>query len=432
MAQECLSCDSLVAMIAGPVVLPEQIGLSTMRLQRLDAVVQSFIERGVIAGAVTLIARKGQIAHFSAKGHMDIASGRPMQTDTIFRLASMTKPIVSVAVLMLLEEGRILLTEPVSAFVPSFKNLQVAVPNAMLPTFVPTQLAAGDFHLVPAARDITLRDLLTHTAGLGSATAGPGAEATLALLEQRQADNTLADLVQRMAEVPLSFQPGSAWEYSGIFGFDTLARVVEIVSGTAIDQFFQQRIFERLGIQDTWFHVPTDRLARVATVYDQTPDGLQPATPMRKLAASTDPSSRRYHSGGGGLAGTAMDYARFAMMLANGGLWHGGERLLARKTVELMASNHIGQLPWARPVTDLRGYRFGLGVRVLDDPAEASTLASRGTFGWEGAFGTNSWIDPAEQMVGILLIQRQAGVIDPELGALWARIQTTAYQAIED
>src|SRR5712691_1109160 len=427
----CRLCDSLVHMIAERVALPEQVGLSTNRLRAVDSVIQSFIERGVISGAVTLIARKGQVAHLSALGHMDIAAERPMQPDSIFRLASMTKPIVSVALLMLLEEGKLLLTEPVSAFVPSFKNLQVAVPNAALPSFIPTQLAAGDYHLVPAEREITLRDLLTHTSGLGSATAGAAARAAQVLMEQLQSTNTLADFVPRMAETPLNFQPGSRWEYSAVFGFDTLARVVEVVSGNSIDAFFQERIFDPLGMRDTFFRVPSDRLSRVPTVYDRTPSGLQPTTTTGVLGFSTDPSSR-YNCGGGGLAGTAEDYARFAEMLASGGRSPGGERLLARRTVALMTANHIGQLPFDRPISDLRGYRFGLGVRVLDDPAEATTLASPGTFGWGGAFGTNSWIDPTEQMVGLLLVQRQPGVIDPELRAIWPRIQTTAYQAIDD
>jgi CubicO group peptidase (beta-lactamase class C family) len=301
-----------------------------------------------------------------------------------------------------------------------------------LHSFIPTQLASGEFHLVPAEREITVRDLLTHTSGLGSATVGPCFAAARALLENLQPTTTLADSVPRMAEAPLSFQPGSAWEYSGVFGFDTLARVVEIVSGVPINRFFHERIFEPLGMQDTFFHIPAERISRVATVYERTPTGLQPSTAVPALLAQTTDPNSRYNSGGGGLAGTAEDYARFALMLANGGRRGEGERLLARRTVELMASNHIGQLPWDRPINDLRGYRFGLGVRVLDDPAEASSLASRGTFGWSGAFGTNSWIDPVEQMVGIMLVQRQPGVVDPDLRAIFPRIQTVAYQALDD
>jgi CubicO group peptidase (beta-lactamase class C family) len=416
-------------MIAERIAVPEQVGFSTARLQRVERAVQSFVERGVIAGAVTLVARNSQIAHLKAYGQMDIASGRPTQTDTIFRLASMTKPVVSVAILMLVEEGKLLLTEPVSNFIPALKQLHVAVPNPPSAPYVATELAPGGFHLVPASREITIRDLLTHTSGLGSATIGPAVEALAALMQAAQPHETLTDLVPRVASVPLSFQPGSAWEYSPGAGFDTLARVVEIVSGLSFDEFVGQRICEPLGMRDTFFHVPPDRLGRVATPYERGPKGLQPGTPVRGLSHSTNPNSR-YHSGGGGLAGTAEDYARFALMLVQGGQL-AGERLLGRKTVALMASNHIGQLPWDRPVTDLRGCRFGLGVRVVDDPAEASTLASRGTFGWAGAFGTNTWIDPTEQMVGILMIQRMQDPTDTDLRSLWPRFQNTAYQALE-
>src|SRR5579859_3753204 len=352
------------------VAAPESVGLNTARLLRMHEIVQTFIDRGVIAGAVTLVARGGQLAHLEAYGHMDLAAGRSMQSDTIFRLASMTKPIVSVATLMLFEAGKLLLTDPVSAFLPMFRDMQVAT-------------AEG---LVPADREITLRDLLTHTSGLGSATAGPGV-AAMAALPPRQATQTLEEVVPRMAEVPLSFQPGTCWEYSPGFGFDTLGRVVEIVSGMQLDRFLRQRLFEPLGMSDTAFAQPADKLSRVATVYERSEHGLRPGTPIAALGLSTDPNNR-YFSGGGGLAGTAEDYYRFAVMLANGGQLD-GERILSRKTVELMASNHIGQLPFDRPVSDLRGYRFGLGVRVLDNPAEGSTLASRGTFGWAGAFNTN-------------------------------------------
>lgn len=416
-------------MIAERVATAEQLGLSTQRLQRIDALLTSFIDRGVIAGGVSLVARNGHIGHLAAHGQMDIAANTPMATDTIFRLASMTKPVISVALLMLLEEGKILLTEPLSTFLPMFKNLHVAVPNPPSPAFVATPLAAGAFHLVPALREITLRDLLTHTSGLGSATVGPALAAMAAMPERRPSD-TLEEVVPRFAEVPLSFQPGTVWEYSPVFAFDTLGRVIEIVSGLKLDQFLQRRIFEPLGMLDTSFSLPGDKLSRLATVYERGDNGLRPGVPVALLSLSTDPDNR-YFSGGGGLAGTAEDYNRFAVMLANGGQL-AGQRLLGRKTVELMASNHVGQLPFDRPVSDLRGYRFGLGVRVLENPAEAATLASRGTFGWAGAFNTNCWIDPLERMVGLLLLQRMPDQTDTELRSLWPRFQSTAYQAIED
>lgn len=416
-------------MIAERVAVPEQVGLSAERLERISDVIQSAIDRGVISGAVTLVGRNGQVAHLRAYGQMNKEQQRPMRPNTLFRLASMTKPVIAVAIMTLLEEGKLLLTDPVHEYVPAFKDLLVQVPNPTQAAFIRTSLASGDFHLVPAHRDITVRDLLTHTSGVGSATVGPAAQQMIEIMQGRVTGGTLAEVVPQMARVPLSFQPGTVWEYSGGFGFDILAHITEVISGQTIDVFLRERLFEPLGMRDTMFHVPAERLDEVAVPYERGPNGLQPGTPVGGLALSTMPTSR-YNSGGGGLAGTAEDYARFAFMLAAGGTLD-GQKILGRKTVELMASNHIGQLPWDRPITDLRGYRFGLGVRVLDDPAEASTLASRGTFGWAGAFGTNSWIDPVENMVGVYLIQRMQDPNDVELRKVFPRFQTAAYQALE-
>ena len=410
---------SLVRMaIAERVVRAEQLGFSEARLQRIDALMGRFIENGVIAGAVTLVGRHGQLAHLQAHGQADMDAAKAMRTDSMFRLASMTKPIISVAVLMLLEEGRILLNDTVASFLPEFSSLQV-------------QEQQGDaFTMVPAQRDVTVRDLLTHTSGLGSATVGPAAAEAQTIVEQRVATASLATLVPEMAKVPLSFQPGSAWEYSGAFGFDILGRIVEIVSGTRLDQFLRERLFEPLGMRDTTFTVDALRLNRLASVYERGSHGLQQGTPQAYLARATDPHNT-YFSGGGGLVGTADDYGRFTLMLAGGGKL-GDERILSRKTVSLMASNHIGQLPFDRTTIDLRGCRFGLGVRVVDNPADATTLASRGTFGWAGAFGTNSWIDPVEGVVGVMLIQRMPDLTDQVLRSLWPRFLATAYQALDD
>ena len=383
-------------------------------LRRVDAVVASFIERGVIAGAVTLVARKAEIVHLSAQGHMDLATGRAMRTDTIFRLASMTKPVVSVAILMLLEEGRLRLTDPLSMFLPGFKELSVA----------------SETGLVRASREITLNDLLTHTAGLGC---GPN-PATLADVPGGvSAGDTLADVAPRMASVPLRFQPGTEFRYSTELGFDVLGRVVEIASGQSLDEFMRRRIFEPLGATDLFFQVPPARLPEVATVYMRAPGGLRPVRPNGVLAFSTEGGGaaplRLYESGSGGLAGTAEAYARFALMLAQGGELD-GQRVLARSAVELMASNRLGPMPLRTPYLDLTGYRFGLGVRVLDDPAAAGSLASRGTFGWAGAFGTHVWIDPVEQTVSLLLIQRLLDLEDAALRSLAPQIETAIYQAL--
>jgi CubicO group peptidase (beta-lactamase class C family) len=250
-----------------------------------------------------------------------------------------------------------------------------------------------------------------------------------ALVAHVNSSATLADLVPRMAAMPLSFQPGTAWEYSGMPGFDTLAHVVEIVSGLPLDEFLRQRLFGPLGMRSTTFTVAPADLPNLATAYERSPDGLQPGAALPYLPTGEDPANR-YFSGGGGLIGTAEDYSRFALMLASGGKLD-GERILSRKTIDLMASNHIGQLPYHTTI-DLRGYRFGLGVRVLENPAEATTLCSPGTFGWAGAFGTNSWIDPAERMAGLMMIQRMPDPNDTVLRSLFQRFQTTAYQALDD
>ena len=392
-----------------------QTTLSPPRFEHVDAVVASFIERGVIAGAVTLVARKGGIVHLSAQGHMDLATGREMQTDTIFRLASMTKPVVSTAILVLLEEGRLVLTDPVSRFVPAFKALHVETETG----------------LVPASREVTLLDLLTHTAGLGT---GPKPAMLTDVPGGVGTGLTLTDVVPRMASVPLRFQPGTQFRYSPELGFDVLGRVIEIASGQNLDKFLRSRILEPLGATDLFFRVPADRLPDVATVYMRTPGGLRPVKPAGMLAFSTEgrgaaPLRPPYESGSGGLVGTAEAYARFALMLAQGGELD-GYRVLTRRAVDLLASNQVDELPLHTLYVDLTGYRFGLGVRVLDDPAAAGSLASRGTFGWSGAFNTEVWIDPVEHMVSLLLIQRMLDLEDAALHRLGPQIESAVYQAL--
>jgi CubicO group peptidase (beta-lactamase class C family) len=386
------------------------VRFSSSRLQSVDAVIASFIARGVIAGAVTLVARESEIVHLSAQGHMDLATGRAMRTDTVFRLASMTKPVLSAAILLLLEEGRLRLTDSVSAFLPEFREREVAT-------------EAG---LMPAAREITLYDLLTHTAGFGC---GPNPPFLTDVPGGVRASDTLSEVVPRMAAIPLRFQPGTEFRYSPELGFDVLGRVVEIASGQTLDAFLRRRLFEPLGANDRFFRVPAARLSDVATVYMRTPGGIRPVKPAGMLAFSTAPESA-YESGSGGLAGTAEAYARFAMMLARGGELE-GQRVIARGMVAQMATNQVGELPLRSLYMDFSGYRFGLGVRVLEDQAQAKSLASRGTFGWSGAFNTQVWIDPVEQMVTLLLIQRMLDLEDAALQSLGPAIETAVYQALE-
>jgi CubicO group peptidase (beta-lactamase class C family) len=241
--------------------------------------------------------------------------------------------------------------------------------------------------------------------------------------------DSLADVVPRFASLPLRFQPGSAFRYSPEIGFDALGRIIEVVSGESLDAFVRARLLEPIGARDLWFHVPADRLGDVATLYARTPDGLRPVAPHGAHALTTVPDSR-YCSASGGMAGTAESYARFALMLAGRGQLD-GRRVLAPRSVALMASNHIGRLPAQSIVLDLRGYRIGLGVRVLEDPAEAGSLASPGTFGWSGLYGTYLWIDPVEELVGILLVQRALDLQDQALGRLAPRVENAIFQALE-
>jgi CubicO group peptidase (beta-lactamase class C family) len=369
-----------------PVGKPEEVGLSGDRLQRINTAIQRYIDSGQLAGAVTLVARKGRVVHFEAQGLMDIRSKKPMRKDAIFRMASTTKPVTAVAILMLREEGKLRLTDPVSRFLPEFKEMNVASAKPGEP----------GVHLVPANREITIHDLLTHTSGLGSG--GAGAKIMAKVMQARKPADTLADFIPRLAEVPLDFQPGTQWRYSGLAGFDTLARVVEVTSGEAFDQFLRQRLFEPLGMKDTYFVVPSRLRERRATLYRSTPKGLE------KMEVPSFLAGTWYFSGAGGLSSTAADYARFAQMLLNGGQLN-GRRLLSPRTVELMASNHVGAM-MAGQLGRPQGIGFGLSVEVVQDAVQAGWQRSNGSYGWDGAFGTIFWVDPREQMIAVLMIQR--------------------------
>jgi len=389
---------------------PKDVGLAADRLARIRPAIQAYIDRHEIAGAVALIARRGKVAYLETMGVMDLESRKPMQPDTIFRIASMTKPIASVAAMMLYEEGRFQLNDPVSKFIPEFKDPKVAVPTA------PNETASAMYRTVPAAREITIRDLLTHTAGLANTYNGVTMEAYARLARERQPEDTVGDMTKRLAKLPLQFHPGTAWAYGP--ATDVVGHLVEVISGQALDRFFEERIFQPLGMADTHFYAPPGKEARYATAYTPAqPKGLKP-TPRLPGGA------RRYFSGAGGLASTAPDYFRFSQMLLNGGQLDGA-RLLSPKTVELMTSNHIGKLPlWPT----LAGYRFGLGFRVLTDLGEAANAGSVGNYGWGGALGTIFWNDPKEQLIGILMIQvRPYNHLN-----IRQDIQTLAYQAMVD
>ena len=385
----------------------EEVGMSTERLQRIHEAVAKHVDAKDVAGAVALVARRGKIVHFEAQGFADLDAKKPMMKDSIFRLASMSKPITAVAVMMMLEEGKIRLSDRVSTFIPEFKEMKVAVAKGT--TDKPVQMPAfgrggpppapPEFDLVPAAREITVKDLLTHTSGLMSAGVSGSQQAKVA---PRGPNDTLANYIPKLAQTPLDFQPGTLWRYSGLYGFDVLARIVEIVSGQPYDQFLQQRLFTPLGMKDTGFVPTPERMARVATVYQRGPNGLAPAANANQLISGT------YFSASGGLMSTAEDYLQFAQMLVNGGTLN-GRRYLSPKTVELMTSNHTGDMVNGQFGRPARGMGFALGVQVWLDPVAADRRVSPGSFGWEGAYGTHQVMDPAEKMVEIIMMQGANG-----------------------
>lgn len=389
-----LILSALVALpMAGqvPAGKPEDAGMSSERLKRIHQAMALHIDAGEISGAVTLVARNGKVVHFEPHGLMDLEAKKPMTTDAIFRIASMTKPITGVAVMMMVEEGKIRLSDPVSKFIPEFKNSKVAVAS---PHPLP---GAPDFYLEPAYREVTVHDLLTHTSGLMSG--GLGAREGQKTTPKLPTD-TLATYVPKLGSVALDFQPGSQWAYSGSAGPEVLGRIVEIVSGQPYDEYLRKRIFEPLGMKDTFFYPPDDRRPRMVTLYGKSPNGLV------KSPNQDGFSSQIYFGAGGSLMCTAQDYLQFAQMLLNGGKLN-GHVLLSPRTVELMASNHVGDMFNGKLGRPAHGMGYGLLMGIVEDSVAAGLRVTSGSFGWDGAYGTQTWIDPKEKMVTIVMIQTQ-------------------------
>jgi len=423
-----LACVALLvlASTAGaqslPTATPEQVGLSAERLARLGAVLQGEIEKGKFPGAVVLVARRGRVAYFEAWGLRDKAAGAPMTRDAIFRIYSMTKPWVSVAAMMLVEDGKLVLTDPLSRHLPAFKALQVSVPR------VDATSGRVTYTLVPAEREPTIQDLLRHTAGLayGEITANAPVRQGYAAAGVFQPEGipyearTLApaEQVERLARVPLAHQPGTVWEYS--LASDVLGRVVEAVSGMTLGEFLARRMFGPLRMVDSGFVVPHEKLGRLAQ-----PD---PANPIKVIDVSAPP---RNDSGGAGGVATTMDYARFAQMLLNGGQLD-GVRVLSRTTVSLMTADHLAGIQ--TPVTPgelllgTRGYTFGLGFAVRQGAGVAGVPGSPGEFMWAGFAGTYFWVDPKEELVGVFMTQAPS----PERAQYRKLVKQLVYQAIVD
>ncbi len=407
--------------VAEPVVEPASVGMSAERLARIGPAIDAYIERGEIAGAVTLIARRGQIVHHEAHGFMDIEARTPMRKDALFRLASQTKPVAAVAALILNEQARLLLDAPAARYIPEFGALEVAVP------LDPAAPGEGR-QLVEPARAVTPRHFLTHTSGMGSA--GPWGLVTEADYPgPRRPGETVTDVVRRYAEAPLAFHPGEYWQYSPVAGINVVAALVEVISAQSFGEFTQSNIFDPLGMVDTHFYVPQAKLDRLPTAYRRTRDGGltigDPASPESRFVARGDADREVFFSGAGNLVSTARDYFRFAQMLLDGGKL-GDTRILSRKSVDLMRSNNIGDTPALNMLGP--GTRFGLTVSVLEDPGREGTAMSRGVYRWGGATGVTFWIDPAEELVGIYMMQ----LWGHQPLAVRQEFQLLTYAAIDD
>lgn len=369
------------------VVKPETVGMSSERLQRLTKRMQGYIDQGQVAGAVTLIARRGKVVHYEAQGFRNREEKVPMQKDDIFVIMSMTKPIVSTGLMMLYEEGKFLLSDPISKWLPEFEKAQVKVADGQ-----------GGSKLVPA-RPITVRHILTHTAGFSTGLAAPSAPTPGGVRgaaedgSPAQTPRTLRDRVKLIAASPLNFQPGEKWEYGS--ATDVVAALAEVISGMNMDDYLRERIFKPLSMTDTHYNVPEAKKSRRPIVYAPQADGtIKPQPPVNRPPTTV-------FGGVAGLSSTAADYFKFAQMVLNGGEYN-GVRLLSPKTIDLMITNHIGDL-----MVTLKGpgYGFGLGYSVLMDSGKTTESLTPGSFGWGGAWGTYYFVDPVEELIGIIMIQ---------------------------
>ena len=393
---------------------PETVGLSSERLERLTGALQQYVDDGRLAGAVAIVARRGKIAYLEAVGHRDKAMGSDMAKDTIFRIASQTKALVSVGVMMLQEDGKLLITDPVGKYLPEFMETTVAQPNGR-----------GGYDVVAAKRPITIRDLLTHTAGIsyGSGPAGEKwDEAGITGWYFADRDEPVGAVMGRLARLPLDAHPGERWIYG--YNTDILGAMIAKVSGRTLEAFLQERLLEPLGLTDTHFYVPDDKASRLATVYSSTDDGgIAPAPNPGHMVGQGAylEGPRRSFSGGAGLLSTATDYASFLQMLLNGGELD-GTRLVSRKTVESMTVDHTGDIEFRA------GQGFGLGFSIVEDPAATGLPSSVGEYGWGGAYHSTYWVDPAEELVVVYLTQ-----IIPARGLDdHGKLRTLVYQSIID
>ena len=396
-------------------VAPEKVGMSAERLDRLTKTFQGYMDNRQLSGSVILVARKGQVAYLKAFGNSDMEKKILLKDNSIFRIASQSKAIVSVGIMILQEEGKLLINDPVGKYIPEFMETTVAVPKE-----------GEGYDIVKAKRPITIRDLLTHTAGIGY---GAGVASDLWEKAEIQgwyfADRTepILATIKRMPTLPFDAQPGEEFVYG--YNTDILGAIIEIVGGESLDTFLKNRIFEPLGMNDTYFYLPKSERERLATVYSTSENGLvkapEPGGMIGQGAYIDGP--RMSFSGGAGLLSTAMDYARFLQMMLNEGEYN-GKRILSPKTVDLMTISHLGDIPylWAK------GTGFGLGFSVVEDLGLRGVPGSVGEFGWGGAYHSTYWVDPSEELVVVYFTQLipASGVDDHD------KLRTLVYQAIID
>jgi CubicO group peptidase (beta-lactamase class C family) len=395
---------------------PEAVGFSSERLKRIDAGLDDWVKKGWTNGAVGLIVRDGKVVYYKSAGYNDLDTKAAMPKDGIFRIASQTKAITSVAVMMLYEEGKFLLDDPVSNYIPEFAN------ETVLDKF---NAADSSYTTRPAKRQVTIRDLLTHTSGLGYAQIGTKEANAIYAKSNITAgldvhDDNLGAAMKRLGKLPLINQPGEKWMYG--LNVDLLGYLVEIWSGMSLDAFFKQRIFTPLGMNDTYFNVPPEKADRLVNLYSEDSLGhlVRQTGRVLSLDINFPLEQKKYFSGGGGLSSTAYDYAVFLQTLLNGGEYN-GKRLLSRNTVRMMTMNQIGDI-------DFGGDKFGLGFAIVTDKSSGRFPSQAGTFSWGGAFSTSYWADPKEKM--IVIFYRQAWTTrHPELGD---KFRVLAYQALND
>jgi CubicO group peptidase (beta-lactamase class C family) len=399
---------------------PESGGFSAARLSRLDSGMSDWVKKNWINGSVAFIARKGKIVYYKAYGYNDLDTKAPIPKDDIFRIASQTKAITSVAVMMLWEEGKFSLDDPVSMYIPTFAHQGVLANFNWKDTTYTT---------VPAKRPITIRDLITHTSGLGYPAIGtPEANAIYAKDAMTGGvgvkQQTLADAMTRLGKLPLMFQPGEKWMYG--LGHDVLGYLVEVWSGMTLEEFFAKRIFHPLGMNDTYFNMPASKASRLVNFFigDSTGIHRQDKTFGGALDMKFPLQHTGYFSGGGGLSSTISDYAIFLQMLLNGGEYN-GVRLLSRNTVRMMTMNQIGDL-----YIDIGGqqYKWGLGISIESEQASRLTPSQAGSYGWGGVFSTTYWVDPKEDMVVLLYMQMWG----PHVADAQKQFKPLVYQAIND